>query len=642
MTQLPESLSSSNLMANLELSVTRFRSVRARRAQLLKLTAPKLAKMIASESGPSKEALPLVGFFTLKTNRCASGSPHRNDNVAEITAIAIDYDEGLVGFDEVVAMLRKNGIGCIVYTTPSYTPQCPRWRIIALLSRPRSPADHQMLVDYLNRLIGQIAAKESYTLSQCYYYGMVNSGAALFRVETIEGNTLDKLMAIAAGGEVAELTGASEPLLHSPLAGATAHQLEKYFKDQVDWRQVNLAGASMEALKRELPQLHSRLMADIELTPKLKLRWEGHRDDLHDKSRSGMDRSLVLILRAIGYNITDALTTAAAWGETYHFGAGLSPVDKQGRDVDRERQMVRLWLTDEDSVPISVTDLPVVDAATADPAQPSDLKFPSACLSMPPVLLGLVDFLDRASPTRVPRGLLVAAALTAVAFFAQNRFIAGSDRLSTPIQLYCLLVGRTGVGKSRLAKLIVQLTKGTRLQSKVVDELASGQALYRKMESANEGSQFGPTVLLFFDEAGLKLKRRFEKSGGGYMADQVNAVMDLFGKGNSAFNGKTYAETSKDIKPIDRPNLNVIAFTTKAALVEALGQADASNGFLNRLLLGTVPNDIAEQKQLGETDERVPSGLRQFVQGLASADLRVIGDRSSSWVDDRPNSALDV
>ncbi len=57
-----------------------------------------------------------------------------------ITGIEADYDGGEVSVDEAAERLKKNNIKAMVYTSPSHTPEEPRWRVLCPLSGEMPPA----------------------------------------------------------------------------------------------------------------------------------------------------------------------------------------------------------------------------------------------------------------------------------------------------------------------------------------------------------------------------------------------------------------------------------------------------------------------------------------------------------------------
>jgi hypothetical protein len=105
----------------------------------------------------------------------------------------------------------------LIYTSPSHQDNEPKWRILAPCSQPYPPETRAKLVARLNGIlkskiaVNEIAAPESFTLSQAYYYGWVNdSPKPDHRAEVIEGDYIDlrdDLAEYEASGAEVELNG---------------------------------------------------------------------------------------------------------------------------------------------------------------------------------------------------------------------------------------------------------------------------------------------------------------------------------------------------------------------------------------------------------------------------------------------------
>jgi hypothetical protein len=74
---------------------------------------------------------------------------------------------------EAAALLDAQYVESFLYTTPSHTPEKPRWRISAPLSRGYAPAERAKFVALVNGILGGILSPESFVASQTYYFGKV-------------------------------------------------------------------------------------------------------------------------------------------------------------------------------------------------------------------------------------------------------------------------------------------------------------------------------------------------------------------------------------------------------------------------------------------------------------------------------------
>jgi hypothetical protein len=173
-------------------TVTFFADRAARVSREERLQLSDLAGLIRDMVAVEKERLPWLKMATFGTARSDKGALRHDGNVTSISGIEADYDDGQIGYDKAVEIAEKAGLACIIYTSPSHTPDKPRWRVLCPTSEDLPPADRYRLVARLNGLYGGIFADESFTLSQSYYYGHLASSRD-HRVELIEGQAIDEL-----------------------------------------------------------------------------------------------------------------------------------------------------------------------------------------------------------------------------------------------------------------------------------------------------------------------------------------------------------------------------------------------------------------------------------------------------------------
>jgi hypothetical protein len=175
------------------ITVTFFADHAAAEKRQAVVTLAELAALIRDTSAPTKAALPWVKCARFGNARSPHGGSLRHDrNVIAITGIEADYDGGKIGFDNAVETADKAGLLAVVYTSPSHQPGAPRWRVLAPTSREYPPADRARLLGRLNGLYRGVFARESWTLSQAYYFGRVGDAPA-HRIETIDGEPIDRL-----------------------------------------------------------------------------------------------------------------------------------------------------------------------------------------------------------------------------------------------------------------------------------------------------------------------------------------------------------------------------------------------------------------------------------------------------------------
>ena len=173
-------------------AVTLFETFAAQTKRDESLSLDALADRVRTVTAATKEALPLLKLARFGNARSAKGSLRHDRNVIAVSGLEADYDGERIGFEEALSVIERAGIEAIVYTSPSYTDERPRWRVVCPFSTELPPDRRHHMMGRLNGLFGGIFAAESWTLSQAYYFGLVNSNPA-HRVEIIEGTPIDKL-----------------------------------------------------------------------------------------------------------------------------------------------------------------------------------------------------------------------------------------------------------------------------------------------------------------------------------------------------------------------------------------------------------------------------------------------------------------
>jgi hypothetical protein len=184
----------------------------------------------------TKGELPLVKLGRYRGDTRAEGSP-----LAEISGLEGDHDAGAMQPEQAAERLRAAGILCVVVTTPSHTPQAPRWRVFAPLSTFGHPEARAGLLARLNGALGGALAPESFVLKQTYYLGRLTSDKR-YTCIPVDGECVDTLPGLDA-------TAVAGPT-HTP---APAPALD-------DMRMMALAGARAN-WEHNAPELTSALKA---------------------------------------------------------------------------------------------------------------------------------------------------------------------------------------------------------------------------------------------------------------------------------------------------------------------------------------------------------------------------------------------
>ncbi|WP_419898211.1 phage/plasmid primase, P4 family [Roseomonas sp. USHLN139] len=151
-----------------------------------------LASRIQNVTALEKSRLPWLKLARFGEARTEKQTLRHDANVLTITGVEADYDGEEVPFEAVMETASKSDLLCLLYTSPSHTPQKPRWRVLCPTSVELPPVQRSQLLGRLNGLFRGIFSGESWTLSQAYYFGSVKANPA-HRVELNEGTPIDQL-----------------------------------------------------------------------------------------------------------------------------------------------------------------------------------------------------------------------------------------------------------------------------------------------------------------------------------------------------------------------------------------------------------------------------------------------------------------
>lgn len=178
------------------LNYTVFESVRAKPRPLTG-SWEKLLSIIQSTDGyPDKRSLPLLSFADYGDTPTTKGSLRHDDNVTDLYGVIGDYDGEVLSIEEAESLLKDAGVSCALYPSPSYTASNPRWRVVAPFynTAEGSPSElratYGRMVSRLNGVLGGVLAKESWTLSQSYYFGKTDT-AERYEVIRVPGQHID-------------------------------------------------------------------------------------------------------------------------------------------------------------------------------------------------------------------------------------------------------------------------------------------------------------------------------------------------------------------------------------------------------------------------------------------------------------------
>ena len=181
-----------------KIHVTFFKDFAANTYTTDNLTLTELRELVLNAAAREKGKLPWLKLARFGNKRSEKGSLRHDANVLEITGCEVDYDGEKISFDDAYNALKALGINALIYTSPSHSPDAPRFRILAAASQACPPHMRAKLVARINGFlkaelgVTDLAAPESFALSQAYFYGWVMNKPGLdHRAEIIHGSFLD-------------------------------------------------------------------------------------------------------------------------------------------------------------------------------------------------------------------------------------------------------------------------------------------------------------------------------------------------------------------------------------------------------------------------------------------------------------------
>jgi hypothetical protein len=259
--------------------------------------------------------------------------------------------------------------------------------------------------------------------------------------------------------------------------------------------------------------------------------------------------------------------------------------------------------------------------------KPSHLYRQAGPLTPPPGLAGdIAEFLYSASHKPI-KEVSIVGALGLMAGIAGRAFNVSS----TGLNLYLLLLARTGRGKEAMAKGISKLN--TRLQTvcPYIDDfegpgdLASGQALLRAFSKSRSLS-----TLSIFGEFGIKLKSMCE----GHFAPDLmlqKVMLDLYSKSGATdrLMPTAYSDSEKTIGILHSPAFSMIGESTPDWFYDNVDGAMISSGLLPRFAvveyLGKRPPSNPNAASAEPSPELINklATLLSVVQGLLQNSKRI-------------------
>lgn len=199
----------------------------------------------------SKQCCPLVKLGSFGDQRTAADSVRHDANMLSIDGVECDYDDGHIAPDQALAILQATGLQAVVVTTPSHTPQTPRWRAYLPTSATLSPEERHALVGRVNTLFGGTLANESFTRSQAFYVGPVTGVEYQVLVSDAQGyiDQATHLPVTAPSESQGAGAGGADPLAmvtkRAQSLDQVAAALASIPNDEPDWERWNKIGMAV-------------------------------------------------------------------------------------------------------------------------------------------------------------------------------------------------------------------------------------------------------------------------------------------------------------------------------------------------------------------------------------------------------------
>ena len=212
-----------------QLTLTTFPDELARTKAEQTTSLREFAERVHRPTARTKAQLPLLKLARFGEVPTTKRTLRNNANVLEIEGVEGDYDGEVIGIAEAAERLKTADLAAVLYSSPSHTPDKPRWRVLCPLSSSAPPGDRERLCARLNSALGGLLSGESFTLSQSYYFGLVD-GASAPAVTVVDGRALDaatELDASAVGRH-------GEPYQPGPVSAAA--ETTTTVNDDDDWQ----------------------------------------------------------------------------------------------------------------------------------------------------------------------------------------------------------------------------------------------------------------------------------------------------------------------------------------------------------------------------------------------------------------------
>ena len=537
-----------------------------------------LSHLKSSGPHPNKASCPWIKMALFGDHRTDGGSLRNNANVQVVYGLEGDYDGGLISVDDAISRLESHNIRGAVYTSPSHTPEKPRWRVLAPLNSPCLPEQRSGLLARLNGALGGVLAGESFTLSQSYYYGQVD-GAPEYRVAVTfddpdDGVCIDELPELDA---IAKGRTSAAPVA-APLGDPMA---------TVD---------PADAFKQRVQQLGRRLKTG-----------DGRRNLLKSFVASRVGR---------GIRGDDIMTMVHGMCATYFDPA--DPID------DRDIETIQSWAQTRDDKRIEdgatlaaallPKPVPIENIKMKAPEETARKKTP-AYIEKPPGMLGTITDWVNATSRKPQPAFAVQTAIAFASTVLGRRFV--TEHRNWP-SLFLLNIAQSASGKEYAKKAVEDLLDACGLERLI------GPSSYTSASGVLSALHDQPCHVTVIDEFGKEIEMASVKNNERAKGTQ-RALMEVWGRCDGTMRPQGYSTiglSAQDVarmkeRTIRNPALTLLAMTTPESFFGSIGSAAARDGFLNRFII--VESDIGPQVSQFAPRIDVPQSIIEWAQAMHRA-----------------------
>lgn len=545
-------------------------------------------------SGPHKDkaTCPWVKLARFGEVRSSGNSLRHDENVLEIFGVEGDYDEEVIHPEEAMAKLEAAGLKCAIYTSPSHTPEKPRWRVLAPLSTPHPPTARYHLLARINGVLGGVLSSESFTLSQSYYFGGV------------------------VGHEYKLLVSFDDPeegvcIDHMP----ELDQIAVGKQDKI--RTVNSAASSANTWS-------STEMSDCCNALGRKLRTGDGRHNMLVRAANSLtgtgvrDSSTVkMVLEALVQQFFDPADPPAP--------GAVDGIASHALDRDIRKQEWAAKLTSQLVEGMRAKRAPTheyidpetgecIEQTPADPNKPltiNDVRvwredaqspIPKHLLEAPhPILCRVVVLLKRSAET-TDVGLCVSGAIHLASCTVARKVRSNKANMAA---LFLGNVARTGRGKNA-AKNYVSKALIRAFGMSPSSDFTSGSSLFTLLRTS-------PSAVLHLDEFGDKLRHGLRDANGSPVVKGFSALKEIYSQPDDILSPAAFSlisltnkqrdEFAKTNAPVQKPHLNILAVTTPGQLADAITDASVEGGLINRFLFVTASGQVIENDDFESTPD---------------------------------------